>query len=156
MSSKGLPPDTSLNDKGDVLRVVLPLCGCFVDFEKFNGPSVFTGAQPPLTTEGTTFSDGQILRGTTFLPRNASTVYGAAFFCPGCTPTLSVDLKTPVDGVSMLLMNGQIFNVAYTVLDDKGGSSTLTLAPNSAGGSAIVNLTSKGITKVTITGRTCR
>lgn len=124
--------------------------GCFVDFEKFSGPSVFTGVQPPLNSEGATFSGGQILKGTTFLPRNASVVYGTAYFCAGCAPTITVDLSAPVNGVRMLLMNGQTFNVSYVVQDDKGGTSTVTLPPNSSSGSAIIDLPTKGIKRVVI------
>ncbi len=128
--------------------------GCFVDFEKFSGPSVFSGVQPPLKSEGATFSGGQILSGATFLPRNSSVVYGTAFFCPGCSPTITVDLSAPVNGVRMLLMNGQTFNVSYVVQDDKGGSSSVTLPPNSASGSAIIDLPTKGIKRVVISSGT--
>jgi hypothetical protein len=128
--------------------------GCFVDFEKFSGPSVFTGVQPPLTSEGATFSGGQILKGATFLPRNASVVYGTAFFCPGCSPTITIDMAAPVNGVRMLLMNGQTFNVSYVVQDDKGGIRSVTLPPNSASGSAILELASRGIRRVVISSNT--
>jgi hypothetical protein len=128
--------------------------GCFIDFEKFNGPSVFSGVQAPLKSEGATFSGGQILKGTTFLPRNASVVYGTAYFCPGCSSTITMDLATPTDGVRMLLMNGQVFNVSYVVQDDKGGTSSVTLPPNSSSGSAIVDLPTKGIKRVVISSNT--
>ncbi|MCA9324998.1 hypothetical protein KDA23_02955 [Candidatus Saccharibacteria bacterium] len=124
--------------------------GCFVDFEKFSGPSVFSGVQLPLASEGATFSGGQILSGATFLPRNASVVYGTAFFCPGCSPTITIDMATPINGVRMLLMNGQTFNVSYVVEDDNGGTSSVTLPPNSASGSAIVEIPSQGIRRVTV------
>jgi hypothetical protein len=127
---------------------------CFVDFEEFSGNSTFTGVQPPLKSGGAIFSGGQILKGTTFLPRDQSVVYGTAFFCPGCATTISIDLDTPVDGISLLLMNGQTFQISYTVVDDKGGRVVQSLPPNSASGSAIVTLASPGITNVMISSST--
>ncbi|WP_395402142.1 hypothetical protein ACHMW6_28900 [Pseudoduganella sp. UC29_106] len=130
------------------------LDGCFVDFEKFNGGSVFSGVQPPLKVEGATISGGQILSGTTNLPRNQTTVYGTAYFCPGCSPTLTIDFENSVDGVSMLLMNGQTFTVQYTVIDNVGGSKTLSLVSNSQSGAAVVELPSKQIKQVKVNSNT--
>jgi hypothetical protein len=127
---------------------------CFIDFEEFQGSSFFTGVQPPLTVESATVSGGQVLTNTAFLPVDHTTVYGTAFFCPGCSPTITIDFQAPVDGFSLLLMNGQTFTVTYTVLDDVGGSKVLSLAANSASGAAVVNLPSEQITRVTITSNT--
>ena len=130
------------------------LTSCFVDFEKFTGSSVFTGVQPPLSAETATFSGGQILAQTTFLPVDRTSMYGTALFCPGCSPTITVDFEKPVDSVSFLLMNGQTFTVTYTVVDNAGGSKVLSLAANSASGAAVVELPSTGITRVTISSNT--
>jgi hypothetical protein len=127
---------------------------CFIDFEEFQGPSVFAGAQPPLTGEGATVSGGQILTNTTFLPVDHTTVYGTAYFCPGCSPIITIDFQAPVDGFSLLLMNGQTFTVTYTVMDNTGGSRVLSLAANSASGAAVVDLPSQQITRVSITSNT--
>ena len=51
-------------------------------------------------------------------------------------------------------MNGQTFSVSYTVQDDKGDVSQTTLPPNSASGSALVDLPSRGIKAVTIRSST--
>src|SRR5947209_6011107 len=74
-----------------------------IDFEQFAGSSVFSGIQPPLTAGGATISGGQILRNTTFLPADQTTVYGTAIFSPdlglfclGCLPTITIDFVQKV------------------------------------------------------------
>jgi hypothetical protein len=127
------------------------LTGCFVDFEQFSGSSVFSSVQPPLSAETATFTGGQILANTAFLPVDRTSVYGTAFFCSGCLPTITIDFEKPIDGVSFLLMNGQTFTVTYTVVDDQGGSRVLSLPANSDSGAAVVDLKSKRITQVKVT-----
>lgn len=125
---------------------------CFIDFEEFTGGSVFTNVDPPLTTENATLSGGQILSNTTFLPANQTTVYGTAFFCNGCLPTIKVDFTDPVKDLKLVLMNGQTFTVNYTVRNNLGDLVTISLVSNSQGGKALVGLPSGGIMSVTING----
>lgn len=124
----------------------------FIDFEEFSGPTVFTGIQPPLTVGLATFSGGQILDATNFLPANPTSVYGTAFFCSGCLPTLTIDFAEPVSDLSMFLMNGQTFVVTYFVEDDQGGMTQITLPSNFNSGAGTVMLPSSGIRKATISG----
>lgn len=123
-----------------------------IDFEEFSGPTFFTGIQPPLTVGLATFSGGQILDATNFLPANPTSVYGTAFFCPGCLPTLTIDFAEPVSDLSIFLMNGQTFVVTYFVEDDQGGMTQITLPANSNSGAGTVMLPSSGIRKATISG----
>lgn len=128
--------------------------GCFIDFEKFPGGSIFTSVQPPLKVEGATISGGQILSNATNLPRNHTTVYGTAFFCNGCLPTMTIDFAHPVGDVSLLLMNGQTFTVNYTVTNNIGDLVTLSLPANSQSGANIVHLPAAGVSQVTVTSGT--
>ena len=82
-----------------------------IDFEQFPGPSVFTGVQAPLTIGEATFSGGQVLSAATFLPADPTNVYGTAYFCPGCLPTITIDFSKPVSNFRMLVLNGQTFTV---------------------------------------------
>lgn len=136
--------DTTLFQTGD----------CFIDFEEFTGGSLFTTADPPLLTENATISGGQILSGATFLPANRTTVYGTAFFCAGCLPTITIDFTDPVKDLKLVLLNGQTFTVTYTIKNNLGDLVTLSLVSNSQGGTGIAGLPSGGITSVTITGDT--
>ena len=122
-----------------------------IDFEQFSGPSVFTGVQPPLTIGVATFSGGQILRGTTFLPADRNSVYGTAFFCPGCQPAITINFSQPVSNFSMLVLNGQTFTVTYTVSDNAGGMQTISLPANFLSGAGTLSLPTSGIHSVNLT-----
>jgi hypothetical protein len=124
--------------------------GCVVDFEEFTGPSAFTEPLPPLKVEGATISGGQILSNTTFLPVNHTNVYGTAFVCSGCSPILAIDFDIPVDGFSMVLMNGQRFTVQYAVQSDVGDTQFYALTANSLSGLAVVDIPLKKIKRVTV------
>jgi len=123
-----------------------------IDFEQLSGPSVFTGITPPVTVDEATFSGGQVLNAATFLPADPTVVYGTAFFCPGCLPTITIDFSQPVSDFSMLLLNGLTVTVTYTVQDDQGGQQTVTLPPNFNSGAAVISLPTSGIMQVTATG----
>jgi hypothetical protein len=122
-----------------------------IDFETFTGPSVFSGVQPPLTIGIATISGGQIIRGATFLPADQSVVYGTAFFCPGCLPTVKIDFSQKVQGLSLFVYNGQTFTVTYTVQDDVGDVKTFSLVSNANSGATTVALPTAGIRHVTVT-----
>lgn len=129
----------------------LTFSSVLINFEQFSGSSFFTGVQPPLTVGAATISGGQILSQTTFLPGDQTTLYGAAFFCPGCSSTITITFSRPVSSFSVFVYNGQTFNVTYTVSDDKGGTQTKTLDSNKLSGFATFNLPSTGITQVSVT-----
>jgi sugar lactone lactonase YvrE len=122
-----------------------------VDFEGFTGPSGFTSAEPPLTIGIAKFSGGQRLTAT-FNLADRTTVYGTAFFCTNCLPTLTIDFSEPVSNVSLKVLNGQTFVVTYTVQDNAGGTpQVFALQSNGDSGQTTVTLPSTGITQVTVT-----
>ena len=93
-----------------------------IDFEDFSGPSVFDSADPPLKALSATFSGGELLTNATFLPADPTSAYGTAFFCAGCSPTITIDFSQKVSNFSAFLMNGEVFTVTYTVEDNQGGA----------------------------------
>jgi hypothetical protein len=124
-----------------------------IDFEQFTGsPSVFSGVEAPLTIGIATISGGQTLSATTFLPADQSTLYGTAYFCPGCDPTITIGFTHKVSNVSFFLYNGLTVTVSYTVEDDQGDQQTVTLGPNFESGYQTITLPSSNITQVTIAG----
>lgn len=60
-----------------------------INFDQFSASSFFQSVQPPLTVGVATFSGGQLLNTASFLPADPTTVYGTAFFCAGCLPTIT-------------------------------------------------------------------
>jgi hypothetical protein len=123
-----------------------------VDFEQFSGPSVFssTDPHPPLTVGIATFSGGQILRETSALPGDQSSVYGTAPDCRDCQSTLTITFARPVKDFSALVLNGLTEVVSYTVLSDTGETQTKILPPNFESGADTSSLTAVGITSVAI------
>ena len=115
-----------------------------IDFEDFSGPSVFDIADPPLKVLSATFSGGELLTNATFLPADPTSAYGTAFFCAGCSPTITIDFSQKVSNFSVFLMNGEVFNVTYTVEDDQGGQKVITLAANFDAGAGHHLTTGKG------------
>lgn len=125
-----------------------------IDFEDFSGPSVFDSADPPLKALSATFSGGELLTNATFLPADPTSAYGTAFFCAGCSPTITIDFSQKVSNFSAFLMNGEVFTVTYTVEDDQGGTQVISLPANFDAGAGTVTLPEKGIKQVIISGDT--
>jgi hypothetical protein len=130
----------------------LTFSSTLIDFEQFTGSSsFFTGAQSPLTVGIATISGGQTLSAATYLPADASTVYGTASFCAGCAPVITIAFAHKVSNVSFFLFNGEPFTVTYTVEDDQGDSQTVSLQANFNSGFGTISLPGTNITNVTIT-----
>lgn len=121
-----------------------------IDFDNLSGSSLFSNAGAPLVISSATFSGGQLLTNATYLPADPTSVYGTASFCTGCSPQITIDFAEKVSNFSMLLLNGEIFTVTYTVQDDQGGKSQITLIANSSGGAATVQLPESNIRQVVI------
>jgi pimeloyl-ACP methyl ester carboxylesterase len=122
-----------------------------IDFEQFAGPNVFVAADPPVMAGSATITGGEILRGTTFLPADMTTVYGTASFCSGCLPTITINFNQPVSNCSVFVLNGEAFSVTYTVQDDNGDLQTQTFDTNANGGAGTIVLPSSNILQVTVT-----
>ena len=123
-----------------------------INFAEYSGPSIFSAVDPPLQVGPATLSGGQILTDATNAPADEGTIYGTANFCSGCLPTITVDFSVPVSQLSMFLINGETFTVTYTVVDNQGGSQTITLVANFNSGAGTVALPESGITQVKVTG----
>lgn len=121
-----------------------------VDFESLTGPSLFSAADAPVVDGLATFTGGQILTATANLPANQTTVYGTAYVCVGCAPTLTIDFAVPVNDVSMQVMNGWVTTVSYTVESDTGEQVTKELPANALSGADYFTLTDKGVVQVQV------
>jgi len=123
-----------------------------IDFEQFSGPCCFTGVQPPVTDGIATFSGGQILNATSFLPVDQSSAYGTASFCPGCSPNITITFSQPVSDFSVFIANGNIVTVTYTVSDDQGNTQTIMLVANLNSGAGTLTLPDSNIQSVIVSG----
>ena len=122
-----------------------------IDFEQFTGPAQFDSIHPPLAIGIATISGGQLLNAATFLPVDQSVVYGTAYFCSGCLPSITIDFSQKVANFSVFVVNGQTFTVSYTVEDDLGDVQNASLPANFLSGAGTIMLPSSGITQVRIT-----
>jgi hypothetical protein len=126
------------------------------------GPSSFAAAGPAKTVNvyvpaesspfaaGTrqsignvTFSGGVILSNEINLPADNTSVYATTNipgFGPGTSNPVTISFPTPVTTFSADLLNGRGQTVNYSVTDNKAHSTSVTLAPNTASGQAVVSL----------------
>jgi len=81
-----------------------------------------------------------------------SSVYGTADFCAGCASSITITFATPVDDVSLELLNGSstTATISYTVASDLGDSVTTSLGTDLANSAGTVTLPASGITSVTV------
>lgn len=121
-----------------------------IDFESLSGPSLFCApATPPVTIGVATFSGGVIMTAVAALPADETTVYGTSL-CPGYEPAITIAFSRPVSNFSVLVLNGDIATVSYTVADDLGGTVTKDIVANFNSGAETFSLPDAGITSVTI------
>jgi pimeloyl-ACP methyl ester carboxylesterase len=123
-----------------------------IDFEDLAGPSIFASIDPPLQKLSATFSGGELLRNATFLPADPTSLYGTAYFCDGCKPTITIDFSQKVSNLSLLLANGLTFSVTYTIEDDDGTTQVITLGANFDAGAGTITLPDQNIRQVVISG----
>lgn len=156
---------------GDPTDLTFTAPGSLIDFEQFSSsPSYFSSYGAPISpyivqagTITATFNGGVPLSAATNLPGDQSTTYGTAApfdssgnpYCAGCSPTIEIDFSAPVMNFSVFIINGNLVTITYTLVDDAGGSSQITLAPNFSSGVGTVALPpTDRITQVLITGGT--
>jgi hypothetical protein len=123
-----------------------------IDFEAFTGPDTFGSATPPLTVGVATFSGGLVMTAVNGLLADQSSVYGTADFCTGCASSITITFSTPVDNVSLEVLNGSstTATISYTVASNLGDSVTTFLGTELANSADTVTLPASGITSVTI------
>ncbi len=127
-----------------------------IDFENLTGPSVFASSTPqsPSYSVGgvnVTFTGGTILTNTTYLPADETTVYGTADFAPGPLQNpLTITFDQNISNFFLDVLNGENFDVTYTVADNAGHSASFTLAPNLSSGQTTTGFAATG-TVVTVT-----
>ncbi|WP_341527961.1 hypothetical protein WKK05_00975 [Nostoc sp. UHCC 0302] len=126
------------------------------DDQGFTGPSIFADAgvaqtlNIPTTAGNVKFEGGVILKNTTTLPANQTSLYGTASFGePSLTNLLMITFDNPINNFSLNVFNGSSEDTSYTVADNAGNSSTFTLPPNVDSGRQQFGFATTG-TEVTI------
>ncbi len=131
----------------------------FSDVSPPDEPSTFAAAGPEQTltfpsSGDVTVSGGVLLGDETNLPADENVVYATADPSIGADPSLSdaltISFPNPETNVSLNIFNGETVATSYQVTDNDGFSTTVTIAPNSDGGTALVGIPGGG-SAVTIT-----
>src|SRR4051794_4916423 len=88
-----------------------------IDFDDLTGPNAFCPPAPssPLTIGAATFAGGAILSAVENLPADQTTVYGTASDCAGLFCPITITFSSPVDNVSLDVVNGLPVPGSYTV-----------------------------------------
>jgi hypothetical protein len=132
----------------------VPAGATAIDFETqaANTGGNLTGIpNSPLTIAAVTFTGGELLNGEIGLNADPSGVYASeGLFGSGETNPLVISFAAPVEGFSVLVLNGDDVR-SYTVSDNIGDSATNSLASAGGLGAATFSLPGSGLTTVTIT-----
>ena len=124
------------------------------DDQGYSGPGLFSQASPLTVTEvldGVTVevTGGTILTNTSFLPGNATSVYGTADFFSGGVNPITVTFSENITNFFLDVFNGNTAPVEYLVSDNNGNSTQFLLPDNLSGGFETVGFAATG-TVVTI------
>jgi hypothetical protein len=134
-----------------------PVSATVIDFETqaANRGGTLTGIpDSPLTIGIATFTGGELRNALINLPADETGIYvSQGLFGSGETNPLVITFAMPVSGFSLLVANGDSQNQTYTVSDDLGDSTTVTLALAGSLNNAArtVALPGSGIRTVSIT-----
>ena len=121
------------------------------DDQGLSGPQLFGGVMQviALTNVGgsgidATFSGGVILTNATNFPANHTSVYGTYSGVTGYTNPMTVTFSQPVSNFFLDLYNGWTSDRTFTVFDNSGNSTTVTLPPNTSSGQTLVSFSAAG------------
>jgi hypothetical protein len=110
----------------------------------------------PTSIGNVRFEGGVILTNATNLPANRTSIYGTAssgngvIADPSLTNPIKVTFPEPINNFFLDVYNGNTQNIAYTVADNNGNSTTFTLPQNLSGGQKQIGFAATG-SEVTIT-----
>ncbi|MEN6622347.1 MAG: PEP-CTERM sorting domain-containing protein [Smithella sp.] len=120
------------------------------DDQGLTGSSLFGNPMQVITinnVEGSgidvTFSGGVILTAATYFPANRSSVYGTTNMMNYTNP-MTITFSQPVTNFFLDLYNGWPSDRTFTVSDNSGNSTTVTLPSNLASGQTLVSFAATG------------
>ena len=93
------------------------------------------------------FSGGAVATALSAAPADEGTVYYTSYFCCGTgttTNTLTITFPQPINNFFVDLYNGQIYTDSFTAADNSGMSTTVSIPPNTSGGTALISFPALG------------
>jgi len=132
------------------LATILPGASAFadvIDFESFSGPRTFCNSPQtlsiPTSIGNVNISGGTILTNATNAPADETSVYATTSGC-GLSNTLTLMFPQNINNFFLDVFNGQTFPDTFTVSDNMGNSTTVTLASNTNSGVSLVSFPAAG------------
>ena len=124
-----------------------------IDFETFSGPTLFCSSPNtlsiPTSIGNVSVSGGTILTNATNAPADETSVYATTSGC-GLSNTLTLTFSQNINNFFLDVFNGQTHTDTFTVSDNLGNSTTVTLDSNINSGNSLVSFPAAG-SIVTIT-----
>ena len=136
------------------MLAVSPAAAEIIDFEAqtvAHGGNITGIPDSPLTIGIATFMGGELLKGEIGLNADQTGVYATeGLFGSGETDPLVISFASPVNNFSLYVANADI-KEKYTVSDNLGDPTTMSLTSAADLGAAIFSLPGQGLTTVDIT-----
>lgn len=136
-----------------LVLIVVPATATVVTFEDqaaSRGGDLTGIPDSPLTIGIATFSGGELLNAEVGLPSDQTGVYASqGLFGSGETNPVTITFASPVSGFSILIANGDDVR-SYTVSDDLGDTTTMSLSSTGSLGVGTFSLSGNGLTSVSI------
>lgn len=116
------------------------------DDQGLSGPSTFAAAGPAqtLNINGVVFQGGVILKNTTNLPANTTSLYGTAYFGTETLNPLVITFPSNISNFFLDVYNGLTTNIDYKVFDNLGNQAAFNLPPNLDGGTTQIGFAAAG------------
>ena len=133
------------------LATILPATSAFgdiINFESFSGPSLFCSSAQTLNIStsigNVNITGGTILTAATNAPADETSIYATSNGCPGQSNTLTLTFPQNINNFFLDVFNGQTFPDTFTVSDNLGNSTTVTLVSNTNSGVSLVSFPAAG------------
>jgi hypothetical protein len=91
------------------------------------------------------FTNGAILTNEAALPADTTSLYYNSFFLPGTSgSSMTITFSNPINNFFLDLYNGQVTADTFTVSDNAGRSTTVTIDSNGNGGLSLISFPAVG------------
>ena len=91
------------------------------------------------------FSNGAILTGESNLPADQTSVYYNSYFLPNTAgDAMTITFSSPVTNFFLNLYNGETYTDSFTVSDNDGHSTTVSIPSNGNGGLSLISFPATG------------
>jgi hypothetical protein len=129
-----------------------------INFDQYTGPSTAPITAQNVQVDVASFTGGGFCTACTNTPHDQTTIYittstdpNLGLACNGCASTITITFSQPVSNLSLLLINGEPYDVNYQVQDNQGHTVQAYVGYNTgSSGAMTVSLPYPNIQKVVV------